>query len=47
MFVSTCTSITDIESDRWNAIVAGNHLICRHEYLRAIEASRINDCHDV
>ena len=25
-------------------IVAKNRLICRHEYLRAVETSRINDC---
>lgn len=38
------TSITQIAPDRWNAIVGKNRLICRHEYLRAVEASNINDC---
>lgn len=44
MFVSTLTSIADVEPALWNAIVAKNRLICRHEYLRAVETSRINDC---
>ena len=44
MFVSTLTSIADIDPAPWNAIVAKNRLICRHEYLQAVEASRINDC---
>jgi predicted N-acyltransferase len=38
------TSITDIDATAWNAIVGRNRLICRHEYQRAVEASRINDC---
>jgi predicted N-acyltransferase len=44
MVVSTLTSIAEVEPARWNAIVAKNRLICRHEYLRAVEASQINDC---
>jgi len=38
------TSITQIDRDEWNSIVAPNRLICRHEYLEAIENSQINDC---
>lgn len=37
-------SILDISPGEWNSIVTPNHLICRHEYLRAVEASEINDC---
>ena len=37
-------SITDIDPARWNRIVAKNRVVCRHEYLRAIEESQINDC---
>jgi predicted N-acyltransferase len=44
MTTDTLTSIKEIDPGRWNAIVAENHLICRHEYLHAIEMSRINDC---
>ncbi len=38
------TSIAQIDRDEWNSIVAPNRLICRHEYLEAIENSKINDC---
>lgn len=38
------TSIGDISPAEWNSIVADNRLICRHEYLHAVEASKINDC---
>jgi predicted N-acyltransferase len=38
------TSITQIDRDEWNTIVDPNRLICRHEYLEAIENSKINDC---
>jgi hypothetical protein len=44
MLARTLTSIADVDPARWNAIVAKNRLICRHEYLRAVEVSRINDC---
>lgn len=37
-------SIDEMDPTRWNAIVGRNRLICRHEYLRAIERSKINDC---
>jgi predicted N-acyltransferase len=37
-------SITQIDRDEWNSIVAPDRLICRHEYLEAVENSRINDC---
>ena len=38
------TSISDIDPTVWNSVVSRNHLICRHEYLQAIERSSINDC---
>jgi predicted N-acyltransferase len=37
-------SIREIDATEWNSIVGRNHLICRHEYLRAVEESGINDC---
>ncbi|MBT7067392.1 MAG: GNAT family N-acetyltransferase [Verrucomicrobia bacterium] len=37
-------SVSDIDSTTWNAIVGRNRLICRHEYLKAVESSQINDC---
>jgi predicted N-acyltransferase len=33
-----------MEPDVWNSIVGHDKLICRHEYLQAIEQSQINDC---
>lgn len=44
MEVKTYNSISDIDEQQWNAIVGHNRLICRHEYLRAVESSDINDC---
>ncbi len=38
------SSITQIGPDEWNSIVGRDRLICRHEYLQAIENSKINDC---
>jgi predicted N-acyltransferase len=37
-------SIRDIDSSVWNSIVGLNRLICTHNYLCAIESSKINDC---
>jgi predicted N-acyltransferase len=37
-------SIREIAPAKWNAIVGRNRLICRHEYLLAVESSGINDC---
>lgn len=37
-------SIHEIKPSEWNAIVGQDRLICRHEFLRAVEASNINDC---
>lgn len=37
-------SIREIAPATWNAIVGRNRLICRHEYLLAVESSGINDC---
>lgn len=37
-------SIEAVPPDVWNAQVPRNALIRRHEYLRAVEASRISDC---
>lgn len=44
MKVTTLSSITEIGPEVWNSIVGRNRLICRHEYLLAVESSRINDC---
>ena len=44
MNTEVLASINDISAERWNYIVGRNRLICRHEYLRAVEASEINDC---
>lgn len=44
MEVKIYNSITEIKKEKWNAIVGRNRLICRHEYLEAIEKSQINDC---
>ncbi len=44
MTAEVLSSIDSIDEDRWNAIVGHNRLICRHDYLRAVEASQINDC---
>ncbi len=44
MNTKVLTSINDIPAEQWNSIVGRNRLICRHEYLRAVEASQINDC---
>jgi predicted N-acyltransferase len=40
----TLTSVNRIEPEAWNSIIGRNRLICRHQYLRAIEESQINDC---
>lgn len=42
--VKLFTSITEIDHEDWNALVSRNRLICRHEFLQAVENSRINDC---
>lgn len=34
----------EISAQDWNRIVARNHITCRHEFLQAVEQSRINDC---
>lgn len=44
MRVTLLKSIREIEPDVWNSIVGRDRLICRHEYLLAIELSQINDC---
>lgn len=44
MRVTLLKSIREIEPDVWNSIVGRNRLICRHEYLLAVESSEINDC---
>ena len=44
MKVSVLKSISEIKADVWNSIVGRNRLICRHEYLLAVESSNINDC---
>ncbi|OGV58774.1 MAG: hypothetical protein A2283_02390 [Lentisphaerae bacterium RIFOXYA12_FULL_48_11] len=44
MNITTYESINQVDEAEWNAIVGRDRLICRHEYLRGVEASRINDC---
>lgn len=44
MRVRTFESITEVDPASWNRLVSENCLIRRHEYLKAVEASRINDC---
>ena len=44
MKVTTLGSITEIGTEAWNSIVGRNRLICRHEFLLAVESSKINDC---
>jgi predicted N-acyltransferase len=44
MRVALLKSIREMEPDVWNSIVGHDKLICRHEYLQAIEQSQINDC---
>jgi len=44
MKTTTLRSIREIDSEIWNSIVGRNRLICRHEYLLAVESSKINDC---
>jgi predicted N-acyltransferase len=44
MNADVLTSISEVAAAAWNAVVGRNRLICRHEYLQAVENSRINDC---
>lgn len=44
MRIATFRTIAEIDTTVWNEIVPTNRLICRHEYLQAVETSRINDC---
>ncbi len=44
MNIKSFNSIRDINESAWNELAEKNRLICRHEYLKAIESSRINDC---
>jgi predicted N-acyltransferase len=43
MEVKTISSIEAIAADEWNRIVGENRLICRHEFLLAVERSRLSD----
>ena len=45
MRVCIHNSITEIDAAVWNSIVPPERLICRHEYLLAVERSNINNCH--
>ena len=38
------SSITDIDREAWNRLVAPDRLICSYDYLLAIEKTHINDC---
>ncbi len=44
MKIKTLRSIREAEPAVWNSIVGRNRLICRHEYLLAVESGKINDC---
>ncbi|OVE75923.1 hypothetical protein BVX97_03015 [bacterium E08(2017)] len=44
MYVKVYSSIDEIRPEEWNSIVGHGRLICRHEFLLAVERSSINDC---
>jgi predicted N-acyltransferase len=44
MTTRVLATISDIAPQEWNAIVGRDRMICRHEYLEAVEQSGINDC---
>ncbi|MFC1497843.1 GNAT family N-acetyltransferase [Verrucomicrobiota bacterium] len=44
MKIKTYQSITELENKQWNSITSQNNIICKHEYLRSIEESNINNC---
>lgn len=37
-------SVSSVDAAAWNALVGRNRMICRHEYVSAVEHSQINDC---
>jgi predicted N-acyltransferase len=37
-------SVAEIPEKDWNSIVEKNRIICSHQYLLAVEKSKINDC---
>ena len=41
---SIFNTITAIGKDQWDSIVRENNIICSYNFLKAVEASRINDC---
>lgn len=42
--VERVRSLRQVDPDVWDALVAPDRIICTHAYLRAIEASSLNDC---
>lgn len=44
MSIKLFNRITGIDREDWDALVLPNRLICRHEFLQAVEESHINDC---
>lgn len=44
MTIKLLASIREADREDWNTLVSRKRLICRHEFLQAVEESRINDC---
>jgi predicted N-acyltransferase len=44
VYTKVYNSITEIEEEKWNGIVARNRIICSYRFLLAVEKSNINDC---
>lgn len=44
MTVSVLKTIADMSSNEWNHIARCDQVICRHDYLNAVEGACINDC---
>ena len=44
MHVKVYSSITDVAEAEWDSILERDATICSHAYLKAVEASAINDC---
>lgn len=44
MHVKCYDTLSQVSPSDWNSIVGRTGVICRHEFLHAVELSRINDC---
>ncbi|MBN2402227.1 MAG: GNAT family N-acetyltransferase [Spirochaetes bacterium] len=44
MHVKVYNSITEIDEEKWNALIGRNRIICSFKFLLAVEKSHINDC---